>query len=311
MPKNTTRTSVAADADSGALSVLDFLYHDSRRVGSFLAQFEVGHLQQLTQTKDGSRGKVETSEAEAKGSVGIAGGSYKGSTARSVDIAEGYSRVFDPHWANASAFLNYLSENDLIQRDISASRMGEFVLAKGYLSVLDLVMFKEAWKLPSLQRMIRAGTGANQHTRNLTSAQKAAAKEQKDNSEMVLDLIQIMPHAVHASLITSDDNPQMVWCPLREEYMVTPASELVLMHGVKIPGDWSILGVMNAPPDYVVDGLNPTVDGSEPGMMQSLVGQVSNLIAPLARVALGRPAAASAVTPILIFREVTVGQTGI
>jgi hypothetical protein len=304
--KNTSKTSELADEGSGAPSVLDFLYHDSRRIGSFLSQFEGdGHLEKLTRTKDGSRGKKENSAHEIKGNVGLAGGIVKGGTETALEMAEGYSRVFDPYWANARAFLDYLNDNDMIQRDMSAANVGQFVLAKGYLSVLDLVMFKEAWKLPSLQRIIKAGMLANQPTGNLTAAQKAAAKEQKSQGEMVLDLIQIMPHSVHASLLVPGDDPHMVWCPLREEYMSTPASELVLMHGVRIPGEWSILGVMSAPPDYVVAGLNPVADESEPGFMQSMVGQVSNLIAPLVRVALGRPAVASAITPLLIFREVS------
>jgi hypothetical protein len=43
---------------SSAPFVLDFLYHDSRRIGSFLSQFEVdGHLQSFTRHKDAARSK--------------------------------------------------------------------------------------------------------------------------------------------------------------------------------------------------------------------------------------------------------------
>ncbi|MEQ1725423.1 MAG: hypothetical protein ABL882_05815 [Sphingopyxis sp.] len=193
----------------------------------------------------------------------------------------------------------------MIQRDVGAANIGEFVLASGHLSVVDLVMFKEAWKLPSLQKIIKAGMGGGQPTGNLTVAQKAAVHKQKTEGEMLLDLIQIMPHSVIASLITSEGDAHMIWCPLREEYLVTPASEHVLMHGVTIPGKWSILGVMSAVPDFAgIDGLNATADDNGVGLMQSIVGQVSKMLAPIVRVALGRPAYASGVTPLLIFRQV-------
>ncbi|MFX6435387.1 hypothetical protein ABTG69_19580, partial [Acinetobacter baumannii] len=64
-----------ADADSSAPFVLDFLYHDSRRIGSFLSQFEEdGHLQQFTRTKNGSRSKRENSRREGGANFGVAAG---------------------------------------------------------------------------------------------------------------------------------------------------------------------------------------------------------------------------------------------
>lgn len=283
---------------------MTFLYHDSRRIGSFLAQFEGdGHLQQMTRNKDGSRGKRETSGHEAKGNVGIAGGKLHGSTDTTLDMSEGYSKVFDPYWANARAFLDHLSDHDMIQRDMAKAQLGQFVLAKGWLSILDLAMFKDAWKLPAIQRKVHEGAAPTKKVSQMTAAERKAHQEQKDNSELMLEMIQIMPHSVHATMITSGEDAKLLWCTLREEYLVIPASDIVLAHGAMMPGEWSIMGILNAQPEFLTPQPE-TETNQEPGFMQSVVGQVSKLIAPIVRVALGRPAAAHAITPLLIFREV-------
>lgn len=305
MPKSTNTISEPADEGSSAPSVLDFLYHDSRRIGSFLAQFEGdGHLQQFTRTKDDLRGKAESSKHNVKGNVGVASGALEGTTETSLEVAEGYSRVFDPYWANARAFLDHLSESSMLQRDFGDAEIGQFVLVKGYLSVLDLVMFKDAWKLPAFQKKVREGAGSSKKVANMTAAEKIEHKEQKDNVEMMLEMIQIMPHSVHASMIFSGEHSGMLWCTLREEYLVVPASDIVLTHGAMMPGEWTMVGILSAKPEYLTPDLNAIATEQAPGFMQSVVGQGSSMIAPVVRLALGRPAAASAITPLLIFREV-------
>ena len=212
-------------------------------------------------------------------------------------------RVYDPFWTNARLFLDALTERDLIQRDIGAAEVGQFVLAKGWLSVLDLAMFKDAWKLPTVQRKVREGATPAKKASLMTAGERKAHQEQKDNTDMMLEMIQIMPHSVHATMITSAENPKMVWCTLRDEYLVIPASDIVLAHGAMMPGEWTIMGILNAQPEFATPEPDRDVDQT-PGFMQSVVGQVSKLIAPVVRVALGRPAAAHAITPLLIFREV-------
>src|SRR3954465_12427305 len=101
MPKNTSPTSnEAAESSSKNHSVLDFLYYDSRRIASYLSQFDPdGHLQRVTRGKTGNRGKTETSTKEAKGGIlGFAEGTYAAATEESFDLAQGYEREFDPLW---------------------------------------------------------------------------------------------------------------------------------------------------------------------------------------------------------------------
>lgn len=310
MPKSISGTSKEGDdASSSDPSVFDFLYYDSRRIGSYLSQFDPdGHLQQVTSGKSGTKGKKNTSTHEGKGGIpGFAEGAYTKGIDTSVDMTQGYERVFDPLWTNARTFLDHLSENDLIQHDIGLAQPGQFVLVTGHLDILDLMLMKQAWKMPAIQRALKQGIvqGA---AKNSTAAQKAAEKEQKANADQLVELLQIMPHSINATLITpAPQVPHMLWCALNEEYMATPATEIVMAHGGFIPGLWSILGVLNARPDFVAvnnmgkESINADLD---PGIMDSMVGRVSKMLAPIVRVAAGRPANANAVTPLLIFREV-------
>lgn len=301
--ETTTTTSETAEENSSDVSVLDFLYHDSRRIGSFLSQFEGdGHLQQFTRTKSGQRGRIRSRNSRVKGTVALLGGQFDAKVDTSLSMNEGYSRVFDPYWANARAFLNHVEDHEMLKRDIALAEIGQFIIAKGHLSILDVTMLKHAWKAPSIQRRVLGANGNNKQS-NMTSAQKNAAREEKENSELMLDMMQLMPHSVHSSLITQEESPALVWGSLAEEYLVTPASEIVLAHGAVLPGIWSFVGIMTALPDYGVQGPDDS-DDVEIGVLQSLVGQISKKLAPIVRMTMGRPSFAYAVTPLLIFREV-------
>ncbi|MFN3818538.1 hypothetical protein [Blastomonas sp.] len=272
-----------------------------------MAQFEGdGHLQEFTRTKDGTKGKRDSSSHEAQGTVGIAGGKVQGGTETAVEMQEGYARVFDPLWSNARAFLDYLSENQLMQQDLSQASIGQFVIASGFLSIQDLAMFKEAWKAPSIQRQVKAGAGLGQKRANMTAAQKAMAQQQQNNTDMFLDMIQIMPHSVHARLLTqSNDSTKLVWSTLNPESLVAPASDLTLTYGDTMAGEWSLVGILSAYPEYMTPDFDQQFNADDFGMTESIIGQISKILAPIVRVTLGRPAAAYAITPLLIFREVS------
>lgn len=312
MSKSKPKTSEPPVAGSEDHSVLDFLYNDSRRIGSFLSQFEVGHLQQITQTKEAERGKTASTETGAKGGLpGFAGGAYKQNQQTSLSAAEGSSRVYDPLWSNARAFLDHLSERDLIQRDLSAATFGQFVLAKGTLSVLDLASWKDTWALPAIQSKIREGveeeTPEPVGNRQQRKAAQGRAQSRKPVSDMdiVLEMLPGMPHSVQGHIRGPGGS---VWFTLNEEFMAATGGELVLRAGTTLPGEWHILGILDGQPDTTTfEGLAAmgADDLFPPGISDSVIGNVVSQFAPLFRFMLGRPASSYGVTPLLIFREVS------
>jgi len=314
-PKNAETASGPQQEDQKSNSVFDFLYHDSRRIASFLAQFETyGVLQQVKATE--SVGRTGSSKTTASAGVDLVtvmrgGIAIDGTvTDEERDVAE---RTYDPLWTNSRTLLNFLTERGMIVRDLSKARIGQFVLASGALAAFDLGILKEAWKLPAVKDVVlktvsaqkasaQATEGSSKERAKARYAQKAA-----DTSEtaMAFEMLKIMPHTIQATIRGADD--WVVWSSLREDSLVIPGSELLLKHGVGVAGEWNMLGVLDALPHegdlstqaYVLDQLLAAIS------LGALGGQVVGQLAPAVRLLLGRPSNAYGMTPLLIFREVS------
>lgn len=298
---------ISKNSETTRTSVYDFLYHDSRRVASYLSQFDNnGLLTGLTQSKETSKGSRRGKRIGLGGNTPLGGGNIELEIGPTEAGSDSLVRVYDPYWANALQFLDVLRERRMIQPELEDASIGQFVSITGFLSIHDFGMMKEAWKLLSVQRMIKAGTGVEKRSAHMTAAQKAATKEQDQNTQLFLDMIQIMPHSVHARMISQNDrSPELAWCALNQENLVTAPSDIALTYGQHMAGQWSIIGVLSAHPEYVAPELNGRFDENDLGLTESIVGQVSKMLVPLVRMALGRPSGAYAVTPLLIFREVS------
>lgn len=315
MSKNAVTASLGEQGEAAPDSVFDFLYHDSRRIGSFLSQFDAnGLLTGLTQGESVTRGAKRGYKIGLGGNLPLLGGG-------NVDYergpreggSESLERAYDPFWTNALTFLDFLEERRLIVPQIEQAAFGQFVLARGYLSVLDLAMFKQAWNLPTVQQAARAGqqpdqasSGGNRHERRKQGQHRAPQTSQMPSEvDMTLDLLKVLPHTVHASIMTEHET---IWANLNEDYMVTPPSEIILTHGASMPGEWAMLGILSGRPDFGETEFQQMIaerrSNLPPGLVNSAIGHLAQTMAPIIRTALGRPASAYAVTPLLVFREV-------
>lgn len=299
--------STEAPVEPTTVSVYDFIYHDARRIASFLSQFdESGHLTQISRSAKISQEKTDVGKANA--SVGIAGGEMT----RSASDQHGREsqRIYDPMWANARVFLDYLDEAGRIQRDIPRAQIGQFVLVSGTLAISDLQLMEQTWRLESVKSLMLSGFNNqlqipdlpkgqrnNPHLLNAKRAAEQAAKAAKDGINLFFDLIKILPHTIQARLVGSE----AIWCSLARDGMTFDASDLVLKYGTEIPGNWSILGILDANPDDL--DLHSTSQPSW-GNGEEMAVKMVNIIAPVTRNFLGRPADFYGVTPLLIFREI-------
>jgi len=313
-------TNVSSDSgeqseDLPASSVFDFLYHDARRIASFLAQFEVyGSLQQVRASESVGKSQSAKTSAAAKGSALVVGGSLGYDLHVGEDLKDAAERVYDPLWTNARAFLNYLDQHRLIIRDLAKARIGQFVLVNGALAAFDMGLFKDAWALTSVKENISielrkqqgesAATGENRHERRRRAKEKdRGGNDGEVSATAALELLTILPHSIMATVQSGD---RSVWCSLRDDSLIIKSSELLLKHGVKIAGDWSILGVLDAQP-VAEENLTEEIVSSfvAAGSLGMLAGQIAQSIAPNVRLMLGRPIGAFGVTPLLIFREIS------
>jgi hypothetical protein len=85
--------------------------------------------------------------------------------------------------------------------------------------------------------------------------------------------------------------------------MVGTVSDLSLKHGTDVPGEWNLLGVLDALPSPIPPQI-PTLNTGVPQHFETMIRNFSNL----ARTTLGRAPEAFGVTALLLFREVLPGS---
>lgn len=282
-------------------SVYDFLYQDVRRVASFLAQFEEYGVRQSVKATE-SVGNTQTLRGSATGTIGlpsVMGGSANldSTTAdETKDIAE---HVFDPLWSNSRRLLNYLQEHDLIVTNIEEAMLGQFVLIKGSLSILDTALLGHALQDSEFFEIMHQ-TACKENNINPNSE---AGKEAK----LRLRLISKIPSSTQMFIYST---PYNFWTTLTHESLVTGTNDLSAKHGAIIRGGWNVLGILDAFPDFRSE---PTEDDPDPKTLDELgvvllsdgfikvTANFTNLI----REHLGRPRSHFGMLPILIFREVS------
>jgi hypothetical protein len=315
MSKRDEKASSAERDEQNTDSVFDFLYHDIRRVGSFLAQFDnFGHLQSVTASEGVSKGGTRGYSLKLAGAVPVPGaiegaeGSLTFAREPGQNGSESFERTYDPLWTNARTFLDYISEQSLLNRDLKNARIGQFVLATGKANILDLEMIKRMWDLPPIQALVKAGaetqTGLNRQDRRRQGRQNT---QEPSPADMMMAMVKVMPHTLQISL--RRDDGLSIWGCLASDSLVGKCSDLVLKYGLDLAGAWTVVGILDALPDPTnetdssesLDIATAVAAGSS-----SAIGTLARIVQPVTRTILGRPTGAFGITPLLVFREVTI-----
>ncbi|TCT35361.1 hypothetical protein [Martelella mediterranea] len=305
----------AAQGHQSTDSVFDFLYYDAHRVGSFLSQFDdFGHLQALSRHESAGRGKSEIGRVSGSGGVpGIVKGGGHHETGTSAGYHQEAQHTYDPYWSNALSLLDYLQDRNMLDREVKTARIGQIVLFSGGLSVRDLGLIQNAMKLPSVSALISSGGQENE------SRQVRRRKEKKPSSEpsaeaFGLELLGLLPHGVQMELQSGDKS---FWASLREDGLVVSSSDLFLKHGVTLPGEWFVLGILDAIPgiddeesfvagDTSAQNASQSREPSYPSAIeQSVFAALIDQLVPAAKTLLGRRGDQYGVTPLMIFRQVS------
>jgi hypothetical protein len=290
-------------------SVYDFLYIDSKRIALFLSQFSnYGHLTALTKTA------TDTKSIDGKVDVKIA-------SVESHEIGQsGLSKQYDAQWVAPLTFLDEADQRNMIERDIGAAGFGNLVLASGELEVRDLRMIMQALNLPAMKALQSTPEAPPVDRRERNERRRNRPREQNLPTQAEAqqafgsEFMGLLPHGTQAMLRSEK---AQVWCGLKEDCLITSSSELFLSHGVKIPGRWNILGILDARPDAIAEFGTPeqeyeiakaAVPSADTGLLTIVTqgfGGFIDGIAPLARMMLGRSSASYGMTPLLIFREIS------
>lgn len=275
-----------AESDlQGKNSVYDFLYHDVHRIGSFLSQFDPnGHLQSSTRSNSLSQNRSASEDKSLTGRLpAIAEGKTTNSHSNSEINKNDSSKTYDPLWQNSLALLDYLEQNNLINRDLHKSRIGQFVLISGKLFMFDMEYMQELIQKPTLKKSFIDGYIAGRVNR----------KEAMHEASVVLDVLATLPGSIQCRLL---GNGFSTWSTLQTSGLSLSADDLLLKHGTCIGGEWYMLGILDAIPDN-----GSQVDLSFLPLMQKGLADFSSSIRP----EFGRSSDYFGITPLLVFREVS------
>jgi hypothetical protein len=279
-------------------SLYDFLYIDSRKISSYLAQIDPNGA--LTGIKVSA--SINSAEQyNAQFSIPMIKGNAQANEANS----RGTEKNYDPVWTVPVSLLNALDEAQFINRDISTGVVGQLVLIKGHLQVLDIRMLKDLWEfvLPQyLQQQAPQATESavpNRAERRRGQRQAHARPTAPSNdARLQIEAIKRIPHSLQMNMICSS---AMIWATLNPDNLLVQPDDFLLKHGSALPGEWIVLGVLDsfgaidATETWATFNINP-------------ISQGLTVAADMLRRQFGRPDNSVAITPLMLFRKILRGD---
>lgn len=278
-------------------SVYDFMYVDARRIAQFSSQFnQYGHLTGLTRTVSETR--------TGGGGVNVGAAKFD----KSAQAQEGQTKQFDPQWLNPLTFLDDAGKRGMIVRDLAVAGIDQLVLISGRLSIFDISIVKSIWGIDQLVEKAMAGTLGQEENESLNRNQRRAKRSAPqpnvtDQAKMAKALLPNLPHLVQGSIYNVD---RSFWFSLRNEFLITSPSDLMLKHGVSVPGNWNAVGILDARPSIAgsPESTEQTLDHLIAASKYGALGEFIRDISTAVRTMLGRPDTSYGLTPLLIFREI-------
>ena len=279
-------------------SLFDLLYVDARRIATYMAQLDPnGTLTGIKTTASGTT----TLNAEGKVGVVVASGSIGGTDA-STEASE---TQFDPLWALPITLMNRLDELGFIHRGLNGSAIGSLVLIKGWCRLIDIAAVKEMW--PIIGKLLAQQDKTAQPPPLPDSRRDRQNKRQgrtvnyagKDPAQgvfgMIAEIAQYLPHGLELHMLTENGT---AWATLNRDGLITNSQDIALKHGSALPGEWHLLGVIDAVAGETAD---PNWDKLPiHDFTQAIVKLLDGI-----RGTMGRPASYYGITPILLFRTIT------
>lgn len=260
-------------------SLFDFLYLDRTRLASYLAQiFDDGI--HLSSKKTAATGNQFTNSA-----TGSVFGIVKAGLGSTESANETIERQFDASWSAPLSLLRELNESGFIKPFSKSLALGQMILFKGHIQVLDLRILQKLWQ-PVLA-MQAAATPAH------TEAQRKAKKQEEAQAQAIARVAENLPHIIQMRAFNEE---HQLWATLSPEALTVNPSDLAFKHGPSIPGQWAIVGLLDARPSIEEEMKLPSGLGEvELGMLQMAL-QLKHT--------LGRNFQDYGITPIAVYREV-------
>ncbi|OCZ87172.1 hypothetical protein A9G00_20750 [Achromobacter xylosoxidans] len=266
-------------------SIFDFAYLDRDRLSAFSAQiFDHGVLTSLKSSNQ----TVDTIASDMTGGFKpIFTAAEKESLANTAAL----EKQFDASWTLPLNVLNRLDELGAIKRSLADANLGELVLMKGSINIMDLEMIRNLWE-PIM--LLEEGNSEQPKTHS----QKKEAVKTKAQTKAILEVLKHLPHSFQLRVF---NETEQAWCSLKRDCLTINGHDITLKHGPSIAGDWFCLAILDAKPeDENSDFAIPDGSSDIEQMMWNFQLQL--------RILLGRRLDNFGITPITLFRRVHGGS---
>lgn len=263
--------------------LVDFLYADRPRLSVLSAQlFDDGHLVAI---KKSSQSGVD-SLLKIKGGVPGIGGESS-----SLDkVQEAIERQFDASWSVPLNVIRELNNRGLLIDDLGSAAFGQIVVISGQIYISDVRMLQKLWKPIVKMENAKAIAGAK------PGAQKKAAQQEAKNTEEILGMVELLPHSLQFRISNAE---AACWATLDPEQLTISPADLAFKHGPTIPGEWIAIGVLDAKPSTVENGLLASIQNLSNPLQVGMAQVLSGL-----RQGFGRPEGDFGFTPLAIYRPI-------
>lgn len=258
-----------ASRGTGA-GLVDFLYVNRARLSLLAAQlFEDGVVSSVRRT--------DARAGEAAGEASLNFAVLKANLAGKKATADSVETEFDARWNLALNVLLALEGSGHVRETPKEATPGSLVVLRGRAAVLDLRLLKSNWKT-ILDLAKTTGQGPRVPRRALEEFSR---------------LLGSMPHELQLVLRGAGFD---VWAAVDEEWLQCSAAELTLKYAGSLVGEWVLVGYL--------DGTPEELDGPRPEGLSAFHEGLHTLL-EVVRSNFGRPPGTYAVTPLLLFREVS------
>ncbi|MBW4193054.1 hypothetical protein JW309_12210 [Enterobacter bugandensis] len=265
-------------------SLFDFLYVDRERVGSLTAQlFPSGVLSTIKQTSSTS----ESDQKELKGGIPL----ISAKTNAGEAWARSQERLFDSSWSLPLNLIDKLDELSLIQDNVSKSHLGQIIIATGKIKLFDVKMVHDI--MPIFKKIKQDELKS---AKNVT--QKQTIKEEINNADNAIGMLSLLPFSTQIEF--SDEQGNLFWMSVKPDDLTIDSGNLTLKYGPRIPGDWHVVGFIDAHPEEEITAPELSDGFPTNELKEGMDGMLHTI-----RELMGRSPQSYGLTPLLIFRKVS------
>lgn len=250
--------------------LIDFLYKDLSRIESLFAQLFHGSLKEIAATESFGTSSSNTFKAGLHAVEGS-----KTSEKQKIDTLE---KRIDPHDQKILDILKYLNLPQ-VSYNLPSNPIGQIFLIKGNINIRDYQTIKDAIPI-----ILSSFTIPNSNV-------KLSKKELNEQKKFIESLFKLVPMGLELE-IKMDDNTTLIGF-LKEQFLTESPNDLLKIYGNQLPGQWYCLGI--------IDSIKQLETDTEVSDLRQSIDQFAMAIKEL----YNQENIEYAITPILIFRELT------